>query len=92
MRSVRFSTSDFTVVTEQQAAAAAAVGRVLDVNPVLLRSDTPLDHFGCDSVALIAISDALSESGLTIDLPMVGEVPQITTFGDLLALVGPRHG
>lgn len=81
------------MVTEQQVAAvtAEAVGRVLDINPVLLRPDTPLDTFGCDSVALIAIADALGESGLTISVQHTVKSSDIVTFGDLLAVVGSKN-
>lgn len=70
------------------AAVAAAVGRVLDINPVLLRPDTPLEQFGCDSVALVAIADALDQSGTPVALSRADRWGQVTTFGDLLEVVG----
>lgn len=88
--SVRFSTSDSTAVPEQHVAAtvASAVGRVLDINPVLLRTDTPLDSFGCDSVALIAIVDALVESGVTVATDTSAALADVVTFGDLVSVIG----
>lgn len=38
-----------------------AVSRVLDVDPGVLRADTPLADLGCDPVALLAIVDLLAE-------------------------------
>lgn len=86
MPSVRSSTSDLPLVADQQltVTVAAAVGRVLDINPLLLRPDTPLDQLGCDNVALLAIADALAESGTLIEPTRAAELGRVTTFGDLV--------
>lgn len=41
---------------------AQAIARVLDIDPGVLRADTPLADLGADDVALIAIVDLLAES------------------------------
>lgn len=45
-------------------AVADAVARVLDVDPSVLRPDTPLADLGADRVALSVIADILAESGV----------------------------
>lgn len=67
---------------------AAALARVLDLDPGILRADTPLADVGCDSVAVIAFVDALAEQqGIGLD-PSDDEVDQAvltaTTVGDLM--------
>lgn len=36
-----------------------ALGRVLDIDPSVLRADTPLDALGLDSLARVCLADAL---------------------------------
>ncbi len=50
-------------VAAMNSQVAGAIGRVLDVDPGVVRPDTPLADVGADAVALLAIVDALRESG-----------------------------
>lgn len=68
-------------------AVAAAVGRVLDVNPALLRWDTPLTDLGADDVALVLIADVLIDEGHLNATGIAAALPQVVTFGDLAAAV-----
>lgn len=69
---------------------AAAVGRVLDIDPTVLRADTPLADLGADPVALVAIVDLmLGPDGIGIGAasPESLDIPSPTTVGDLAQLV-----
>ncbi len=71
----------------QVADVARAAGRVLDVDPAVIRADTPLLDVGADDVAVIAIVDLLSQQlkrRLIDDLATSTPVPQFTTVGDLV--------
>lgn len=68
-------------------AVAAAVGRVLDINPALLRWDTPLTDLGSDDVALVLIADVLIDEGFLQAADLAAALPQVVTFGDLVAAV-----
>jgi len=68
---------------------AAACARVLDVDPAALAADTPLVALGADSVALVALADALEEAvpGLVVDDAVL---PRLATLGDVAGLLdGP---
>ena len=68
-------------------AVAAAVARVLDVNPALLRWDTPLADLGADDVALVLIADVLIDEGHLNAADIASALPQVVTFGELSAAV-----
>lgn len=69
------------------AAVAAAIARVLEVNPALLRPDTPLLDLGGDDLALVAIADLLIDDG-HIDAAELGpRLGAVRTVGDLLTAV-----
>lgn len=78
-------------VTTVPSRVADAVGRVLDIDPAVLRLDTPLADLGADGVAVIAMVDLLVEashwshrSTSQDSLP----TSTIATVGDLARLVG----
>lgn len=61
----------------------AAVSRVLEVDPGVLRPDTPLADLGCDPVALVAIVDLLTGDVADGD-GLDGLVAAVRTVGDLI--------
>lgn len=72
---------------QQAAVVASAVGRVLDINPALLRLDTPLVDVGADEVALLAMADLLIEDGYADAAELAPKLAEVQSFGDLLAAV-----
>lgn len=68
-------------------AVAAAVARVLEVNPGLLRWDTPLGDIGADDVALVMIADVLIDGGYVRADAIGTSLPQVTTYGELCTAV-----
>ena len=68
-------------------AVTAAVGRVLELNPALLRPDTPLADMGGDDVALLAIADLLVEAGLVEPAVLGTHLASVHTMDDLLRVV-----
>ena len=66
---------------------AAAVGRVLDVNPALMRWDTPLIDLGADDVSLVLIADILIDAGHMGAADIAADLPNVVTVGDLVAAV-----
>ena len=73
-------------------AVATAVGRVLDVNPALLRWDTPLADLGADDVALVLIADVLIDDGYVTASDIAGALTSAVTFGDLAAAAAAAAG
>lgn len=74
-------------------AVAAAVARVLDINPALLRWDTPLVDLGADDVALVLMADVMIDEGLLQAADIASSLAHVVTFGDLIAAVsaaGPQ--
>lgn len=75
------------------AVVRTAVSRVLDVDPGVLRADTPLPDIGCDPVALVAIIDLLTDDGQAAAVESLsGEalsalVPDAVTVGDLIPVL-----
>ncbi len=73
------------------AVTATALARVLDVDPAVLRSDTPLTDIGCDPVAVLAFLDVLVEDhGLvpdTTDDQVDAAIVGAATVGDLARIV-----
>jgi hypothetical protein len=66
-----------------------AVSRVLEVDPAVLRADTPLAGLGCDPVALIAIADLLLGDAPVESVDELGAlVRRARTIGDLGPVVG----
>jgi len=53
--------------TPHQVAVAAALGRVLGVNPQAIRPDSPLHLIGVDSLAVVCLVDDLAARGIFVD-------------------------
>lgn len=70
---------------------AQAIGRVLDVDPRVVRADTPLADLGADAIAVLAIVDALREAGSAIATDSgpdnMDAVRSARTAGELMAVV-----
>jgi hypothetical protein len=66
---------------------ADAVGRVLDIDPDVLRADTPLADLGADPVAVIAMVDLLVEADHWSHRSTSLETAPIATVGDLARFV-----
>ncbi len=71
------------------APVAHALVRVLGLGSAAhLRADTPLSALGVDSLALILVTDALAQSGWSLD---DSAARSAVTLGDLAASCSPRE-
>jgi hypothetical protein len=66
-----------------------AMGTVVGVDPDAMRSDTPLDAIGWDSLATICLEDSLASAGLAV---IPERVRASRTVGDLIDSVVPVAG
>ncbi|MFM2438542.1 MAG: hypothetical protein RLZ55_1365 [Actinomycetota bacterium] len=76
--------------TAADAKVARAIGRVLDVDPGVVRRDTPLADLGVDAVALLAIVDALRQAGVSVAVDsgdVADTVRRARTAGELMNAV-----
>ncbi|MCB9412884.1 MAG: hypothetical protein H6525_08570 [Actinobacteria bacterium] len=66
---------------------ADAVGRVLDLDPSVLRTDTPLVDLGADPVAVVAVVDLLRQRH-PLESSASAPARPMTTLADIVGLFG----
>jgi len=73
---------------QAMAQVAAAIGRVMEINPALLRADTPLSELGLDNVGLVATADLLESAGHVGDPGAFAQALRTSrTVGELAAVL-----
>lgn len=75
----------------QVVVARAAVARVLGIDPLSLRADSPLVPLGWDSLACICWADAVGEAGWRCDAHAASRAASVSDLADCLTPDGsPR--
>lgn len=73
---------------------ARALGRILDLDPAVLRADTPLADMGCDAACVLAFCEAVAATGPAPDARWAYTdliLSSARTVGEL-ALALQQHG